>query len=348
MECISGFNMGELKLSMEAMSEKKYVAAQIYKWIHVKNAASFSEMTDLSKNLRDKLSENYYLTKISIVKKLKSSDGTIKYLFELSDNTRIESVLMKYSHGYAVCCSTQVGCKMGCKFCASTIGGFIRNLSFDEIAAQIYTINRDENIKVGNVVLMGSGEPLLNYDNTIKFIELISDPLGQNISQRNITVSTCGIIGGIERLALEKIQDKKLQITLAISLHAPNDEIRQKIIPFNNAYNIKELFNVCKEYSDITKRRITYEYALIKGLNDSVENAKELAALIKGSLCHVNLIPINPVLEAGFEKPSNEVINKFYGALKSLGIETTIRRELGSDINAACGQLRNSEVQNEF
>ena len=348
MEYISRLGIEELEAVMAELSEKKYAARQIYSWIHQKNAQSFSEMSDVSKGLREKLSKAYSLTEMRIIKKLKSQDGTVKYLFALKDGHTIEAVLMHYSHGYALCCSTQVGCKMGCTFCASTVGGFVRNLSFDEIAAQVYAANKDEGVKVGNIVLMGSGEPLINYDNTVEFIKLMTGGEGQNISQRNITLSTCGIIEGIERLSYEKIQDKKLQITLAISLHAATDDKRQMIMPVAKRYKTIDLVDACRHYANITKRRVTYEYALIKGFNDSADDAKELAKLLKGSLCHVNLIPVNPVLEAGLKRPSQMIMNKFSDTLKSSGIEATFRRELGSDINAACGQLRNSEVQNGF
>ncbi|MGN1317500.1 MAG: 23S rRNA (adenine(2503)-C(2))-methyltransferase RlmN, partial [Lachnospirales bacterium] len=293
---------------------------------------------NISKDLREKLKENYSLSHLNIVKKLKSNeDGTIKYLFDLGDGIYIESVFMKYEYGNSVCISSQAGCRMGCKFCASTVDGLDRNLLAGEMAEQIYEIERDTGERISNIVIMGSGEPLDNYDNLIKFLSIINDKEGQEIGLRHITVSTCGLVDKIYELS-----KLKLQITLAISLHAPNDEIRKKTMPVANKYSIENLIKAAKDYADTTGRRVTYEYALIQGVNDSKENALELADRLKHSLCHINLIPVNDVKENNFTRSSEKNIKNFAELLKSKGIETTIRRRLGSDINAACGQLRKS------
>lgn len=319
------------------IGEKKFRSKQIYGWI-VKGVREFSQMKNLSKDLIRKLEEVSEIGAIEIAQVLSSeTDGTKKYLFELHDGSIIESVFMKYKHGNTVCVSTQVGCRMGCTFCASTIGGVERNLDASEIISQIYEIQNDTGERVSNVVLMGSGEPLDNTDNVVKFIKLLNEEGGLNVSQRNMTLSTCGIVPEIYKLA-----DMKLQITLAISLHSSSDEERSALMPINRKYNIEELLKACKYYTDTTGRRVTFEYALIKGKNDVPERAKELAKLLKGFLCHVNLIPINLVVERDFVPSSDNSINSFRNILKKSGIETTIRRELGSDINAACGQLRKS------
>lgn len=331
--------LDELEDIIKEMGEPKFRGKQIFEWIHNKNVTSFEEMTNLSKSLREKLSENMFITKLEIVDKKVSSDGTQKYLFALEDGNVIESVLMRYSYGNAVCVSTQVGCRMGCAFCASTLNGLEKNLTAGEILSQIYEISRDIGERISSVVLMGSGEPLDNYANVIRFIRLVNDKNGVNIGQRHITLSTCGLADKIDVL-----KEEGLQITLAVSLHAPNDEIRNKTMPVSKKYDMDTLLEACKRYSDATKRRVTFEYALIKGVNDSSENAKELASRLKGMLCHVNLIPVNDVKERDFIRSSEESIKNFAAILNGKMIETTIRRKLGSDINAACGQLRRGYI----
>ncbi len=331
--------LDELEDIIKEMGEPKFRGKQIFEWIHNKNVTSFEEMTNLSKSLREKLSENMFITKLEIVDKKVSSDGTQKYLFALEDGNVIESVLMRYSYGNAVCVSTQVGCRMGCAFCASTLNGLEKNLTAGEILSQVYEISRDIGERISSVVLMGSGEPLDNYANVIRFIRLVNDKNGANIGQRHITLSTCGLADKIDVL-----KEEGLQITLAVSLHAPNDEIRNKTMPVSKKYDMDTLLEACKRYSDATKRRVTFEYALIKGVNDSSENAKELASRLKGMLCHVNLIPVNDVKERDFIRSSEESIKNFAAILNGKMIETTIRRKLGSDINAACGQLRRGYI----
>ncbi|MBF8982088.1 23S rRNA (adenine(2503)-C(2))-methyltransferase RlmN [Lutibacter sp. B2] len=330
----------ELEKFLESLGEKKFRAKQIFQWIH-KGVCAIDEMTNLSKGLREKLHEKSYINNLKIEDVLISKiDGTRKYLFTLEDGNIIESVLMKYAHGNTVCVSSQVGCKMGCKFCASTIDGVIRNLSASEILDQVLCIQKDSKERVSNVVIMGSGEPFDNYDELLKFLGLIHHTEGLNISFRNITISTCGLIPQMMDFA-----DEKLPVTLAISLHAPNDELRSSMMPINNRYPIKELLDTCKLYVEKTKRRITFEYALISEVNDTEEYAKELVKRIKGMLCHVNLIPLNKVEERDYKTAQMERIRKFQEVLKKNGIEATIRRELGSDINAACGQLRRRHLK---
>ena len=319
----------------EEIGEKKFRGKQIFKHLHCEHSEDFSEMTDLPKELRKKLSELCAVNSVKKVDTFRSKDGTIKYLFRTVDGNFIESVRMKYSYGNAVCISSQAGCRMGCKFCASAVGGLERNLTSGEMLSQVYEIEKDIGERVGHIVLMGSGEPLDNYDNVLKFLRIINSKNGNNISHRNITLSTCGIIEGIERL-----KGEKLQITLAISLHAPNDEIRRKTMPVANRYKIEDLVKSAESYAQTTKRRVTFEYALIKDINDGIQNARELAKRLSGKLFHVNLIPVNDVKEHDFSKTSEERIKEFAEVLMKKGIETTIRRELGSDINAACGQLR--------
>ncbi len=335
---IRSLTFDKLKCELEKMGEKPFRAKQIFGWLHEKQVTDIDEMTNISKALREKLNENYIIKNIKIVEKLVSKeDNTSKYLFDIGDNIVIESVLMKYSYGNAVCISSQAGCRMGCTFCASTVGGLERNLLPGEMAAQIYEIQRDIGERVSNVVIMGSGEPLDNYDNVMDFLEIIHSKDGNNLSHRHITLSTCGIVDKIYRLA-----DERLQITLAISLHAPNNEIRQNTMPVAKRYDYSSLLKAAKYYADTTKRRVTFEYALIKGVNDSEDNARELASRLKGIMCHVNLIPVNDVKENNYIRSTEENIKKFAEMLQGLGIETTVRRKLGSDINAACGQLRKS------
>lgn len=333
---LRSMTLNELQNEMEAIGEAKFRAKQIYRWIHVKYADSFEEMTDLSEALRNKLNAGYTIGSVKLVKKLVSKeDNTTKYLFELENNYIIESVFMQYSYGNTVCISTQAGCRMGCTFCASTLDGVEKSLTPSEMLTQIYAIEKDKGERVSGVVLMGSGEPLDNYENVLKFIEILNSKEGKNMGQRHITLSTCGLINKMYELA-----DKQLQITLAVSLHAPNDEIRNRIMPISKAYPMDKLLEACRYYADKTKRRITFEYALIKDVNDSAENARELASKLRGLLCHVNLIPVNDVKERNYIRSTNESIERFESILTSRKIETTVRRKLGSDIDAACGQLR--------
>ncbi len=333
---IMSLNKAELISFFERTGEKPFRAKQVFSWLHKKQALSFDQMSDLPLKLREKLSADFKINSLKTVKKLCSKkDGTTKYLFETYDGSLIESVLMKYRYANAVCISSQAGCRMGCKFCASTLGGLERNLTAGEMLSQIYEIQKDSLLRAGSVVIMGSGEPLDNYDNLIKFLSIINSPDALELGHRHITVSTCGLVDKIYELA-----EKKLQITLAVSLHAPNDDIRKTIMPIAFKYCIDDLIKAAKFYAEKTKRRVSYEYALIKGTNDSDECAKELALRLKGSLSHVNLIPVNDVKERCFVKSDESRIKKFYEILSSMGIETTIRRKLGSDINAACGQLR--------
>lgn len=327
----------DLQGLLAEMGQEKFRAKQIFQWLH-KGIKDIDEMTNLSKALRQALKDKAYIGKLVVLHKLVSKiDGTAKYLFQLKDGHIIETVLMEYKHGNTVCISSQVGCKMGCKFCASTGVGFVRNLSPGEILDQVLTIQSDSDKRVGNVVIMGIGEPLDNYDNVVKFLRLVNHEEGLNIGFRHISVSTCGLVEAMLRLAKEGIP-----ITLSISLHAPNDEIREQIMPINKKYSIDKIIEACKIYTEVTSRRITFEYALISGVNDSKHNALELAHRIKGMLCHVNLIPINPIEDADYKKSSRQQIEQFKEILERYGIEATVRRELGSDINAACGQLRRS------
>lgn len=333
---IKSLTLDELTTYIETLGEKKFRAKQIFSWIHQKHVQSIDDMLNLSKQFRQVLNENCFISDIKMVEKhVSKADNTTKYLFDIGEGIVIESVLMRYSYGNAVCISTQAGCRMGCKFCASTLDGLERNLSAGEMVSQIYKIAEDIGERVSNVVLMGSGEPLDNFDNVLKFISIINDKDGAEIGQRHITVSTCGLVDKINELS-----EMKLQITLAISLHAPNDTIRTTTMPIANKYSIEELVTAAKNYANNTKRRVTYEYALIDGVNDSKENAIELANRLKGSMCHVNLIPVNDVKERDYIRSSDENIERFAKRLTDCGIETTIRRRLGSDINAACGQLR--------
>ena len=327
----------ELKEEFAKMGEPAYRAGQVYKWLH-EGVKSFDEMTNISKKLRERLMENYYISNAAIEKKLISAyDDTKKYLFSFGDGEMVESVLMKYHHGYTSCISTQVGCKMGCTFCATGKSGFSRNLTASEMLAQLQAEQQDNHIRISNIVLMGMGEPLDNFENVIRFLKLVSSENGMNIGMRHISLSTCGIVPKIYELA-----DMKLQLTLSVSLHAPNDQIRSRTMPVNRKYNIDELLKACQYYVRQTNRRISFEYAMIDGVNDSVANAEELAKRLKGILSHVNLIPVNAVKGTGYEKSKKESIRKFIAVLERAGITATVRRTLGSDINASCGQLRRS------
>lgn len=338
MEDIKSLSLEELQTALEEMGEKKFRAAQIYEWLHRKLVTDWDSMTNISKNLRDGLKERFYLPQLEIVTVLKSeSDGTEKFLFRLADGNVIESVLMRYEHGNSVCISSQVGCRMGCNFCASTIGGRIRDLTAGEMLEQIYHIQRYDAQRVSNVVVMGTGEPFDNFDNFCRFYERISDEKGLNISGRNITVSTCGLVPKIRELA-----DKNYTLTLAVSLHSPTDELRRTFMPIANKYSIAEIMDACDYYFEKTGRRITFEYSLINGVNDSPECAQTLAKLLKGKNAHVNLIPVNPVKERNYTKTNAEGVQAFKNLLEKNRINATIRRGMGKDIDAACGQLRRS------
>lgn len=334
---IKQFTLNELKEYFKQLGQKPYRAEQVYSWLYDKDkrVESFSEMTNLDKTLRDELDNIFYIERLECLEKQVSKDGTIKYLLKLPTSDAIETVLMKYHHGYSICISTQKGCKMGCKFCASTKAKFGGNLTAGEIIEQILFVEKDENIRVSNVVFMGIGEPLDNFENVIKAIENINNYKGLNIGARHISISTCGLVPEIKKLA-----DLKLQCVLSISLHSAVDEKRSSIMPINNRYGIKELMEACKYYTETTGKRISFEYALIKGVNDNIEDAKQLVNLIKDIKCHVNLIPVNETKETDFKKTEEKSILKYRDYLNENGIVATIRRELGSDIDAACGQLR--------
>ena len=340
MKNIKDYNLDELQEELINMGEKKFRAEQIFKWIYKEKVKSFDEMTNLSIELREKLKENYTMCNYNILKKQESKDGTKKYLFDVLDGNAIETVLMQYHHGKTVCVSSQIGCKMGCKFCASTGIQFVRNLTAGEIVEQILAVEQDINDKISNIVFMGIGEPLDNYDNVIKAIKIMNNPKGLEIGTRHISISTSGLVPRIYDLANEKIQ-----CTLSISLHATTDEKRSSMMPVNNRYNIEELMKACKDYIKITNKRISFEYALAKDNNDNLEDAQRLVDLLKGMLCHVNLIPINKIENGKFSKSTNENILKFRDFLNEHGIVATVRRELGSDIDAACGQLRRKNLK---
>ena len=332
---VKSMTMEELKEFMTKIGEKPFRAKQIYAWLHQQLVTSWDEMTNLSKSLREKLSA-YPITALTQADvRISKIDGTRKYLFRLEDGNVIESVLMRYKHGNSVCISSQVGCRMGCRFCASTLDGLVRGLTPSEMLDQIYQIGRDTGERVSNVVVMGTGEPMDNFDNLLKFIELLTDENGLNISQRNVTVSTCGIVPRMRELA-----DKKLQITLALSLHASTQEKRLELMPVANKYEIHEVIDACKYYFEQTGRRVTFEYSLVGGVNDTDEDVRNLCRLIKGINCHVNLIPVNPIKERDYVQPDVRVTTGFKNKLEKNGINATIRREMGRDIDGACGQLR--------
>ncbi len=332
---IRSLDLDEVTKLVADLSQPKFRALQLFKWLQ-SGVDHFDEMTNIPSALREQLSDISYLATVKPLKKYISQiDGTVKYVYELFDGELIESVLMKYEHGYTVCISTQVGCRMGCKFCASGLYGLTRNLTASEMLSQITYAQRDNGIRISNVVMMGMGEPLDNFDNSIKFLKLVSDDNGLNIGLRHISLSTSGVVSGIKKLA-----EYNLPITLSISLHAPNDEIRSRTMPVNKKWNIEALLNACREYQKVTTRRISFEYALIEGVNDSDANAHELALRLKGIMCHVNLIPANPVKENTFRKPDRKAIIAFQKKLEDYGITATIRRTLGSDIDASCGQLK--------
>lgn len=332
---ICSFDLEELTAFLESLSQPKYRAKQIFKWLQ-SGIDDFDQMTNIPLSLRNILNEKCYLATVKIVRRLASKiDETVKYVYELYDGEYIESVLMKYEHGYTVCISTQVGCRMGCSFCASGIDGLCRNLTASEMLAQITKAQRDNNIRVSNVVMMGMGEPLDNFENSVKFLKLVSNNDGLNIGLRHFSLSTSGVVSGIEKLA-----EYNFPITLSISLHAPNDKIRESMMRVNKKWNIEALLKACRDYQKVTTRRISFEYALIEGVNDSRECADQLAKILKGIMCHVNLIPANPVAENSFKKPDMAKIIFFKDRLIYNGINATVRRTLGADIDASCGQLR--------
>ena len=333
---IKSFNLEELTAFIVENGEKAFRAKQVYQWLHVKQVDAFDEMTNLSKAFREKLEQLCYITDLhQEAVQISKIDGTRKYLFLLEDGNVIESVLMRYKHGNSVCISSQVGCRMGCRFCASTLDGLVRGLKPSEMLDQIYKIGKDIGERISNFVVMGTGEPMDNFDNLLKFIELLTDENGLNISQRNLTVSTCGIVPRMRELA-----DRQLSITLALSLHASNQHKRLELMPVANKYDIHEVIDACRYYFDKTGRRVTFEYSLVGGVNDTDEDAKELSQLIHGMNCHVNLIPVNPIKERDYVQSNAAVIAAFKNKLEKNGINVTIRREMGRDIDGACGQLR--------
>lgn len=338
-ENIKDYNLDDLKIKLKEMGEKEYRALQIFQWLFRENVTSFQDMTNLSLALREKLEEQFYIPVFQVLQRQASQDGTRKFLFHVGDGNAIETVLMQYKYGYSICVSSQIGCKMGCKFCASTGIAFIRNLTAGEIVEQLLAVEREEQVRISNVVFMGIGEPLDNYDQVMKAIRIINHDKGIGIGARHISISTSGIVPRIYQLA-----DENMQCTLSISLHSPSNEKRSEIMPVNRAYPIEELMKACRYYIEKTNRRISFEYALAKEKNDNLEDAKKLVKLLHGMNCHVNLIPINEVKETKFQKSTNENILKFRDYLNSKGIVATVRRELGSDIDAACGQLRRKNL----
>ena len=341
MRDIKSYSLAQLEEYLLSIGEAKYRAGQIFEWIHKKNIKDIDEMSNISAKLRLKLKEDCALLNVEeILYKESAIDKTRKYLFKLPDGNIIESVFMRYKHGNSVCISSQVGCRMGCRFCASTLDGLLRNLSTSEMLDQIYKISLSTGERVSNIVLMGAGEPMDNFDNVLKFIEIINSEQGLNISQRNITVSSCGLVPKIKELA-----DKKLQITLALSLHAADDETRKSLMPIANKYSIKEVLDACRYYFDTTKRRVSFEYGLVAGVNDTKEEALKLSRLIKNMQAHVNLIPINPIKERDYKEPAHKNVLAFKQILEKSGIQATVRREMGRDIDGACGQLRRSFME---
>ncbi len=331
---IASMDIAELTAFCEELGEKQFRAKQIYGWLR-KGIKDFSEMTNVSASLREKLSETCFIAGCRIIRKQVSVDGTVKYLFELYDGNRIESVFMQYQHGNTVCVSTQAGCRMGCTFCASTLGGLKRNLLPSEILAQIICASEDTQKRVSNVVLMGMGEPLDNYDNVMRFLKLVNDEQGLGIGMRHISLSTCGLIEQMDRLA-----EENLQITLSVSLHAPNGEVRARTMPVAKKYKYEDLLDACVRYEKKTGRRISFEYALIDGVNDRPCDAEELAGKLKGTLCHVNLIPLNPTARKNYKTSKRQSVENFVKILEKHKITATVRRRLGNDISASCGQLK--------
>lgn len=335
-------NLEEWKASLAQMGEKPFRAGQIFSWLHKNHAASYEEMTNLSKGLREKLEEiPLHPIQVSLVQR-SAKDETRKYLMGMWDGEQIETVLMKYHYGYSLCISSQVGCRMGCRFCASTLSGKKRDLTAGEMLQQVYEVEREAGVVISHVVVMGCGEPFDNYEELIRFLSLINDPAGKNLSMRNITVSTCGLVDRMRDFA-----NLKLGVTLAVSLHAPNDELRRSIMPIANSVSMDQLMAACRDYVERTHRRITFEYAMIQNVNDGPEHARELASHIGKMLSHVNLIPVNPVKERDFKSSQKERVEQFSSILEDYGIEVTVRREMGRDIDAACGQLRRSHEKDQ-
>lgn len=340
---IKSLTLEELKTELTQLGEKPFRAAQVYEWMHVKLARGFDDMSNISKALRERLKEEFVFTALQEVRMQESKiDGTRKYLLQLADGNVVESVWMRYHHGNSVCISSQVGCRMGCRFCASTLDGLERSLTASEMLDQIYTISRLTGERVSNVVVMGTGEPLDNYDNLLRFLHLLTDENGLHISQRNVTVSTCGIVPNIRRLA-----EERLQITLALSLHATTDEKRKRLMPIANQYALREVLEACRYYFSQTGRRITFEYSLVGGVNDTDEDARELIAIASGLNCHVNLIPVNPIKERDYVESGRERVLAFKQRLERGRIPVTVRREMGRDIDGACGQLRRRHMGEE-
>ena len=341
-KCISSYTPEALAALMKEWGQPAFRAKQIFRWLHQKLVTEFSAMTDQPKTLLARLEEEYTIAAPAIARRQQSKDGTVKYLFALADGNCIETVIMRYHYGVTACVSTQVGCRMGCRFCASTQAGRVRDLEAGEIAGQIYAAQKDIGERVSHIVLMGIGEPLDNFDNVMDFLTIISSPDGVNIGMRNISLSTCGIVPMIDKLA-----EKKLQLTLSISLHAPSDAMRSGMMPVNDAYPVAQLIAACRRYQQTTGRRVSFEYSMVRGVNDSPATAKELAALIRGMGAHVNLIPINPVDGSPYSATDAENVKRFQALLTQLGVNATVRRRLGSDISAACGQLRREEAAKE-
>ena len=341
-KCISSLSLEELAALLKELGQPGFRAKQIFHWLHQKLVTEFSAMTDQPKALLAALEEKFYIAAPAIQRRQQSRDGTVKYLLRLFDGNCIEAVVMRYSYGNTVCVSTQVGCRMGCRFCASTQAGRVRDLEAGEIAAEVYTAQRDIGERISHIVLMGIGEPLDNLDNVLGFLALISHPEGLNIGMRSISLSTCGIVPQIDRLA-----EKKLQITLSVSLHAPENAMRSGMMPVNDAWPVEEVIAACRRYQTVTGRRVSFEYSMVRGVNDSRETARQLAALIRGMGAHVNLIPINPVDGSPYSATDAENVKRFQQWLQDLGVNATVRRRLGSDISAACGQLRREEAAKE-
>ena len=337
--CLSSYTLDGLTALVKELGLPGFRAKQIFHWLHQKQAVSFAEMTDQPKKLLAQLEEKFYIAAPQIQRRQQSRDGTVKYLFRLEDGNCIESVVMRYSYGNTICVSTQVGCRMGCRFCASTQAGRVRNLEAGEIAAQVYAAQKDVGERISHIVLMGIGEPLDNFDAVMDFLSIISSPEGVNIGMRNITLSTCGLVPRIDQLA-----EKKLQITLTVSLHAPNNELRSSMMPVNDAYPVEDVVAATRRYQRTTGRRISFEYSLVRGVNDTEDCARQLAKLIKGMGAHVNLIPINPVDGSPYSATDAQNVKRFQQLLTDLGVNATVRRRLGTDISAACGQLRREET----
>ncbi|NCC07694.1 MAG: 23S rRNA (adenine(2503)-C(2))-methyltransferase RlmN [Clostridia bacterium] len=337
---LSSYTEPKLASLCKELGQPSFRAGQIFKWLNEKQVQSFDEMKNLPKPFLQQLNENYTIETLKCAKKQESSDGTVKYLFALPDTNCIEAVLMRYNYGNTVCVSTQVGCRMGCRFCASTQAGRVRNLTAGEMANEIYAVMRDTNERVSHIVLMGIGEPLDNFDKVMDFLEIISSPHGVNVGMRNISLSTCGIVPMIYKLA-----ERHLGLTLSISLHAPTNEMRSKMMPVNDAYPVEQLIKACRDYQDATGRRISFEYSMVNGVNDSDDTAKKLASLIKGMGAHVNLIPINPVDGSPYSATDAQNVQRFKQTLEALHVNATVRRRLGTDISAACGQLRREEME---